>query len=374
MTASSDPRNMALRIALGMVPGLTLSTARRLVEAAGSPERLFAMPERELRTLLGTDHKLCGEAYRADLLDRAGKEAEFVRDNGIRLYFCADPDYPRRLAVCDDAPVTVYTIGNTDLDAPRTIAVVGTRNCTAYGVETTRRLLADLAAKVPGLLVVSGLAYGIDITAHRTSLTEGLPTLGVVAHGLDTIYPAEHRDTAARMVRSGGGILSEYPSHTRIHRSNFLARNRIVAAMADAVIVIESDFRGGALSTARIASMYGRRVFAVPGRLGDTYSRGTNRLIADDTARILLGPDDLLAEMGWADASAPAKPEAPRLFAPLPPEQQTLLDFIDANPSATVNDICAALAIPFTHVQDTLLRMELDGVVVAVPGGRYAKI
>lgn len=370
----ADSHQLLCRIALGMIPQLNNSTASILMEKIGTPEDFFEMPEIRLRNALGPQFKYCDCTSRQTLLDRAREELRFVEDNNIRVFFCGDRDYPRRLRVCDDAPVCLYLLGDVDIEAQHVISVVGTRNATTYGIETTRRLVHDLAAKLPSTLIISGLAYGIDVAAHRTALTAGVPTLGIVAHGLDTIYPADHRDVAARMVRGSGGIVSEYPSRTRIHRSNFLARNRIVAGLCDAIIVVESDIKGGALSTARIASLYGRTVFAVPGRINDIYSRGTNRLISNDTARILTDADSLISTMGWTPISDNSAEESPRLFSVLPTEQQQILDFISENPSATVNDICSALGLTFPQAQDLLFRMEMADIIVSVPGGRFAKI
>lgn len=371
-----DPQSYSLqcRIALSLIPQLSLSTARTLLEKVGTPELFFEMPEAQLRNALGPQFKYCDSDSRRGLLDRAEKEVHFVQDNHIKVLFCADSNYPRRLRTCDDAPVCLYLLGNVDLDAMHIIGIVGTRNATTYGVEITRRLVHDLAQKLPSPLIVSGLAYGIDVAAHRTAITDEIPTLGVVAHGLDTIYPADHRDVAARMVRGVGGIVSEYPSQTRIHRSNFLSRNRIVAGLCDALIVVESDYKGGALSTARIASLYGRTVFAVPGRITDIYSRGTNRLISNDTARILTDADSLISTMEWTPIVPDAAEEPAAPYPAIPPEQQKLLDLITENPSATVNEMCASLGIPFPQMQDTLFRMEMADLIISVPGGRYAKI
>lgn len=374
MHPTHDNQQLLCRMAIGMIPHINLGIVRRLMERLGSPQDFFDCTSSQLYNILGNKHNICDEDYRRVLLETAAGELKFVTDNNIKVYFCTDEDYPIRLRDCDDAPACMYMLGNCDLNSRHIISVVGTRNATTYGIETTRRLLHDLAENIPDVMIVSGLAYGIDVTAHRTALTEGLSTVGVVAHGLDTIYPADHRDVAARMVRSGGGMLSEYPSHTRIHRSNFLARNRIVASLCDALIVVESDCKGGALSTARFASLYGRSVFAVPGRIGDTYSRGTNKLIDNDTARILLDADSLIDSLGWTPVRSNTAQEPAALFKPIPPEQQTILDFITDHPSATVNDMCATLGMPFAQVHETLFQMEMSDLIVSVPGGRYTKI
>lgn len=318
--------------------------------------------------------KICGSEFRNNLIVQAKSQLQFVEDNNISIKFCVDDNYPHRLSNCDDAPVCLYSIGNCNLDATHIVAIVGTRNATTYGIEVTRRLVHELHEKLDDVLIISGLAYGIDVAAHRASLSDQVPTVGVVAHGLDTLYPAEHRDVAARMVRSGGGLVTEYVAGARIHRANFLARNRIVAGLCDALVVVESDYKGGALATARIASLYGRTVFAVPGRVNDMYSRGTNRLIDNDTARILIDADSLIANMGWTPKAKDTAAGSPYPVQDHSPEHQELLDFIIEHPEATVNDICATLGLPFPKVQDRLFQMEMNDLIVSVPGGRFAKI
>ena len=254
-------------------------------------------------------------------------------------------------------------------DSAHTVGIVGTRHATHYGIDFTRRLVADLARMIPGVCIVSGLAYGIDVTAHQAALDASAPTVGVLAHGLNMIYPAEHRSVAAKMVERGGALVTEYPSSSKIYKQNFLKRNRIVAALSDALVVVESDYRGGSLSTARIASLYNRDVFALPGRITDTYSRGTNSLIANSTAAVITSAEDLVKQMGWAASVAP---EQPRLFTPLAPELQQLLDYIAANPQATANDLCVRLGISYATLSDRLFRLEMEEAITTLPGGRFA--
>lgn len=363
------------RIALSQLPGMTLATASALLRKAGTAERVFTASEAELCAIAGGNVAALSDKARAAAMAAARASEGFLTDHGVRVLGCDTPSYPRRLAQCDDAPAMLYALGPCDLDAPRVMGIVGTRRCTQYGLEFTRRLVMDLAELVPGAVIVSGLAHGIDVAAHQAALAAGLPTVGVVAHGLDTIYPAEHRDVAARMVRAGGAIVTEYLPGARIHRSNFLARNRIVAGLCDALVVVESGYRGGSLSTARIASLYGRAVFALPGRVTDESSQGTLRLIANDTARCLTCARGLLDVMGWEAARAHSAAAAPpRLFTPLPPEQQQVLDFISDHPDATVADISVGLGIPITAASERIFLMEMAEVIAPVPGGRYTKI
>lgn len=370
---TSADHSLKTRIALSMLKGINLSTAGRLLGLIDTPERFFELSESQLRMLTGLDSKATDDTQRARLLQLADKESDFVRTKSITTMFCGDSNYPARLSDCDDAPAMLYACGDREaLDRPQSIAVVGTRHATPYGLDFTSRLVADLAEALDRPLIVSGLAYGIDIAAHRAALDAGTPTVAVVAHGLNTIYPAEHRQTAAKIVSSGGALVTEYTSSSPIHRSNFLARNRIVAALADVTVVVESDVRGGAMSTARIASAYNREVMALPGRTIDTYSRGCNELIAKETARIIRSADDLINLMGWMPRKR-SNPQKEIVFE-LTDEQSRIIDFITSHPEATVNDMCAALHTPYSVLSATLFEMEMSNLIMTLPGGHFVVI
>lgn len=361
--------NLKYQIAFSMLKGVNGNTARTLLHRVGSVRAFFELKPNELALLTGANSDIFDHEYRQKLLAEAEREANFVEVNKIRHSFITDSDYPRRLENCDDCPSMTYSLGRYDFDSPHTVGIVGTRHATPYGIDFTRRLVADLAKMMPGICIISGLAYGIDVTSHQAALEAGTPTVGVLAHGLNTIYPAEHRSVAAKMVERGGGLITEYPSSAKIYKQSFLKRNRIVAALSDALVVVESDFRGGSISTARIASMYNREVFALPGRVTDTYSRGTNSLIASNTAAIITSAEDLIKQMGWQPA---APPEPPRLFPALAPELQQLFDYISSHPEVTVNDLCVRLGISYATLSDRLFRLELEEVIVTLPGGRFA--
>ena len=363
-----DP--LVARIAFSKIKGINLSTATRLLGLLGSPEQFFSLQPGTLAAATGIDQRLCDTSYRKSLLEAAEKEALFIKTKSIRAAFVGYEGYPRRLSECDDAPAALYAIGPCNLDCLHSVAVVGTRHATPYGLDFVKHLVGDLAESLDSLVIISGLAYGIDVAAHRAALDADVPTVAMVAHGLNTIYPADHRDTAARIVSQGGAIVTEYTSDAAIHRSNFLSRNRIVAGLADAVIVVESDRRGGAMSTARIASAYGRDVMAVPGRTTDTYSRGCNALIAENTASIIRSADDLIEAMGWT-ARPKAATQTTMIFE-MTPEQRTIADYITAHPDHTVNDICIGLSIPFSHLSALLFEMEMNDMIMTIPGGRYA--
>lgn len=363
--------SLVLRIAFSMAKGVAGEAADELMSRIGSPEAFFSSSRRELIARAGADFPIFEDAYRKDLLRKAAIEATFVKHNKIDALMRGDSRYPSRLMSCSDAPFLLYKFGRCDLNFKHSIGIVGTRHATYYGSDFTGRLVADLAKAIPGVAIISGLAYGIDICAHKAALDAGLPTVAVMAHGLNTVYPAEHRSYAARIVKEGGALATEYPSSARMHRSNFLARNRIVAGLCDCLVVIESDIRGGSMSTARIASLYNRDVFALPGRISDVYSHGTNKLIANHTAQLITCASDILDAMGWK-AEKQAAPAPPALFPALPPDLQQIYDFIKENPDSTVNDMCVGLGLSYSAVTDRLFRLEFEDMIISIPGGRFA--
>lgn len=360
------------RIAFASVYAMRPALARELLELCGSEEEFFAMEETRLRYLTQSRARIYSADYRRQLLERAATEVRFVEGNRIRPLYFLDDDYPRRLADCEDAPLLIYTLGNLDLNAARMVGIVGTRHATPYGLEWTRKLVADLAATTEGIVIVSGLAYGIDIAAHRAALAAGIPTVGVMATGLQTVYPADHRSDAARMVSEGGMLITEYAHTEPIHKGNFVARNRIVAGLCDCLVVAESAAKGGALITAGIASDYGRDVLALPGRVGDTYSAGCNRLIASGAAALISGADDLCAAMGWPRRSDQAA-EAPELPLELNPQEASVVDFLEKNDDATLPQLIAATGTPVGPLTSMLIDMEFRGLVISLPGGRYRR-
>lgn len=361
---------LTLEIALSKAKGMRAPVIRELIERVGSLRDIFTLPQGQLCRLSGISTPAFSDSYRQALLAEAAKESEFVRNNHIDTAFITSPSYPRRLASCEDAPALIYKMGSCNLDSRYMVGVVGTRHSTSYGIDFTTKLVRGLAEKLDNLVIVSGLAYGIDVAAHREALASGVPTVGVLAHPLNTIYPADHRSVAAEMASKGGALVTEYPTSARIHRSNFLERNRIVAGLCDCLVVVESDIRGGSLSTARIASMYNRDVFAVPGRVNDRYSRGTNRLISLDAASMICNADDVISKMMWEADKKPQ--EQPTLFRALTPDEQTILDYINENPESTINEMCVKLGRSYSSVSSILLQLELDDFIITLPGGRFA--
>lgn len=305
-----------------------------------------------------------------DALKRAAAEMAFVEKHGISVLTLNDDDYPARLRECDDAPIILYYKGNADLNQQRIVDIVGTRHCTSYGQDLIRRFVARLRELCPEVLVVSGLAYGVDICAHREALANGYATVGVLAHGLDQIYPARHRQTAVEMV-SCGGLLTEYMSQTEPLANNFRQRNRIVAGMSDATIVVESAYKGGALITARIAQEYGRDVLAFPGLVGAQYSEGCNNLIRDNKAGLITSADDFVAAVGWRSVSQKTAAVERELFPDLSAEEQVVVGVLQQTNDLQLNVLSVRTNLPIGQLTALLFELEMKGLVKPLAGGTY---
>ena len=343
-------------IALTRMTGFNQAMALQLYQSLGGGKAVY-----EQRQDLGN----WDEALR-----RAAAEMEFIEKNSIKAMTMQDDDYPQRLKECPDAPIILFYKGEADLNKSRVINIVGTRQCTTYGQDMVRRLIDDLRTMCPDVLIVSGLAYGIDICAHRQALADGFETVGVLAHGLDQIYPHHHRATAAEMVKKGG-LLTEYMSQTQALPNNFRQRNRIVAGMSDATILVESAYKGGGLITCRIAQEYGRDVFAFPGAVGMPFSEGCNRMIRSNTAALITSAQDLVESMGWETIAQ--KPEAVerQLFPDLTEDEQKVVDLLQQTNDLQLNLISVKANIPIGQLTALLFSLEMKGVVKPMAGGTY---
>lgn len=307
-------------------------------------------------------------------MKRAEFELKFMQEHQIRAITLNDDDYPQRLRECADAPIILYYKGNADLNQSKIISIVGTRQCTQYGIDLIRRFVSDLRRHCPEVLIVSGLAYGVDINAHRQALAQGYPTVAVLAHGLDHIYPYHHRDTAAQMLNHGG-LLTEFMTQTNADKPNFVRRNRIVAGLADATIVIESKSKGGGLITADIAQSYDRAVFAYPGAVGMSCSEGCNNLIRDNVAALISNADDFVRAMGWQDETK--RREAlfdgieRNLFPDLSPEESSIVKQLQQTNDLQLNILSVKTSIPIGHLTALLFQLEMKGVIRPLAGGMY---
>ncbi len=366
-------QKLLYQIALTQIAGVGDITARNILQAVGGDvEFIFKSGKKSLLGIVGFTPKLTDAILDTRVLEKAEREFNFIVKNNISTFFIGDENYPSRLKDCSDAPILIYFKGNVDLNAERVISIVGTRNSTNYGNNFCESFLEEIAATIPETLIISGLAYGIDIYAHRAALKYNLPTVGVLAHGLDRIYPSVHRQTAVEMINNGG-LLSDFKSGTEPDRFNFVKRNRIVAGMADAVIVVESDVKGGSLITAEIANSYCKDVFAVPGKVTDKYSQGCNKLIASHKADLFQSTEYFLQQMGWGKESAKKKkaPLQKELFITLSNEEQAIVDKLKDKESLHIDILAKELNLPTYQLFSTLLDLEMRGLIQNHPGNLY---
>ena len=357
-------------IALTQMNGIGPATARRMCSQAGNATVVMEN-HRNLRDVIpdASDPLVALMADTKEAIEKAERELEFMEGKRVKCLTYQNSNYPQRLLECDDAPLALYFCGEADLNASKVISMVCTRRCTTYGKDMCRRLVEEMKELMPDVLIVSGLAYGIDVCCHRESLKMGLPTVGVLAHGLDTLYPRIHRATAVEMVKNGG-LLTEYPSQTKMDKGLFVQRNRIVAGMCDATIVVESAEKGGSLITANLAHGYEREVLAVPGRVTDEMSKGCNRIIQNDMAHSIRNAEDIARLMGW---NTEVKKEAKQgeLFVQLTAEQQKVIDSMRGQEPMTTNQIMATTGQAFSEVSVVLFELENMRLVEFAGGGRY---
>lgn len=358
------------QIAITKIKGVGISLARTLMQIVGDEEAIFKESKKNLGKIPRISPQLVNEIRSIKVMTEAEEELTFIDKNNITPHFFTENSYPQRLTQCIDAPILLYDKGNTDFNRQKVISIVGTRNATSHGKDFCESFISDIAKDFPDILIVSGLAYGIDICAHRAALINNLSTVAVLAHGLDRIYPHLHRKTAIDMLNQGA-LLTEFPSKTNPDRFNFVRRNRIVAGMADAVIVVESGNKGGSLITADIANSYFREVFAVPGRVTDPESEGCNKLIATNKAILLTDTKALYEQMGWDTQSKQAKPVQRELFLDLTNEEEQIFNVLNNGEPKQVNEIAIELDTPITELFFTLLELEMKNIVKALPGGMY---
>lgn len=357
------------KIALGLIPRIGDINARKLVSYFGNVESIFKEPYQNLVKIPGIGSGLAKYICEKSYLTTAEKEAEYVIKHNIRTFFYLDNDYPFRLRQCDDSPVVFYFKGNCDLNCQKILSVVGTRNATSRGRELCEKIIGALAIGHPDLIVVSGLAYGIDISAHKAALSNNLQTIGVLGHGFKTTYPSIHRSIANSML-TNGGLLTDFMSDTLPERNNFLKRNRIIAGISDATLVVESGIKGGALITADMANSYNRDVFAVPGRPEDQWSAGCNNLIKNNKAALAESAEDIEYFLSWKPEKL--KPPVQRtLFSELNETEQKIYELIMKEGELPIDSICRTLEIPVSKLSSLLLQMEFKGMVKCFPGNLY---
>lgn len=362
-------------IALTRIAHFNLTTCLQLYRLLGSATAIMEhrhdikmiLPEATPRLVQSLDDI-------SDAMNRAEAEMKFDEAHNIQPLTYNDCAYPERLRQCADAPLVLFYRGTADLNQRRIISMVGTRHCTIYGQDVVRRFITDLKSICPDTLVVSGLAYGVDINAHRNALLNGMDTLGVLAHGLDYLYPTAHRDIAAKML-SHGGLVTEFTTKTNADKMNFVRRNRIIAGLADATVLVESAAKGGGLITAKIAQDYGRDIFAFPGNIGNPYSEGCNNLIRDNVASLITSADDFAKSMGWANDNILVKARENgierQMFPELNADETKIVSLLSESNDLQINIISVKTGLTIAATSAALFSLELKGVAKMFAGGTY---
>jgi DNA processing protein len=362
--------SMLYKIALTIIPGIGDITAKKLIAHCGSAEAVFKEKKKNLIKIPSIGKNLAESIIKADVFKQAENEIKFIEKYNIEPLFYLDNNYPRKLKNCEDCPVIIYKKGKVEFENPKVISIVGTRNATHEGKQVTERLVKQIAERNHNALIISGLAYGIDIAAHKAALNNNLETIAVLGHGLNTIYPSNHRSYAAKIVEKGA-LITEFRSEEPIDKSNFVKRNRIIAGLADATIVIESGIKGGALITAEIANSYNRDVFAFPGKVNDTFSKGCNWLIKTNRAALIEDIDDLEYALGWKSDTQSKKPVQLTLLPDLTDDEKKIIDLLKEKSELPIDLICYHLEYPISKVSPILLNLEFTGLIKCLPGKVY---
>ena len=357
-------------LALQRIEGVGDIMAKKLLAHFGSAETVFNTKASQLAAIDGVGSVLLKKLKDKSVFEKATQELEFIKANEINVVYFQDKDYPERLKHCIDGPLLLFTAGNINLKNRKIISIVGTRQITSYGTEFCRKLIEDLAPLDP--VIVSGFAYGVDIVAHQLAMENNLQTIGVLAHGLNQIYPKTHKKYVAK-VEQNGGFMTEFWSSSNPDKENFVRRNRIVAGMSEATIVIESADRGGSLITANMANDYNRDVFAVPGRVTDKYSQGCNNLIKTQKANLLTSAADLIYILNW-DIQKESKPVQKQLFVSLDDDEQKVYDYLLKTGKELMDIIALRCDFPIYKISGMLLNMELKGVIRPLPGKLFEAI
>ncbi|MBD78889.1 MAG: DNA-protecting protein DprA [Crocinitomicaceae bacterium] len=353
-----------------MVPGIGPIKAKNLIRYCGNAEAVFTEKKSRLLKIPEVGESVINAIVKHNVFDLVEKELRFIGENKLDVLYYQDAAFPKRLLHCPDHPLILFKTGNYNFDANYVISIVGTRKATPYGREVCNELL-DYLKPFP-ITMVSGLAYGIDIYAHAAALRNEVPNIGVVAHGLDQVYPREHEKYVREMVNNGG-LLTEFTSGGRPDKENFPKRNRLVAGLADVILVVESQERGGALITARLGQEYNRDVFAVPGKTTDPYSIGCNNLIFENGAALYPGPEQFVHAMGWVNDSqslSNAKQQL-ALSLNLSPLEENIVSMLRTYPKIRKDELSGIISTPVSEVSISLLNLELNGIVKSLPGSRF---
>lgn len=356
-------------LALWAIPGIGSITARKIIAYLGSVPELFKQNNAQLLKIPGIGPQLAASILSSNTYEKADEALEFAEKYKVKIQTIFDADYPYRLKQCEDAPLILFTKGQPLEEEKKYVAMVGTRSATPQGKNFCDSFIEELSGRGYEVVVVSGLAYGIDSAAHKAALANQVPTYGILAHGLDTIYPAQHRKIAAEMLERGG-LITEFMPGIFPDKTNFVRRNRIIAGLSDALIIVESDVKGGSLLTAGMANSYNRDVFAVPGRVNDKYSSGCNLFIKSNRAALLEKVADLEYQMGWQSNE---KLVQPQLFHEFEGDEKKIMDVFGTQNHLNIDTICRISELPMSKVSALLLNLEFGGHLKCLPGKVFYK-
>ncbi|MDC3210017.1 DNA-processing protein DprA [Saprospiraceae bacterium] len=359
--------DLLYKIAITKIPKVGAITAKNLVSYCGGPKAVFEASQKELISIPGIGRTLAENIRHYNVLEEAEKEIEFIENNNIQCLFYTDEKYPHRLKYFNDSPVILYFKGKTDLNHDRIVSIIGTRTPTPQGKIICEEIIAELQKY--NVLVISGLAYGIDVTAHRKSISLNIPTVGVLGHGLSMIYPHEHKGVSENMIKNGG-VLTEFTYQQGPEREHFPMRNRIVAGMCDALIVVETKERGGSMITAELANGYNKNVFAVPGRARDKKFGGGNLLIKDHKAQLVECADDVIGIMGWKLFEENRNIQK-QLFVELSEREQVVIEILKTENEVAIDKLSYVSKLQPSEVSSLLLELEFKGMIKTLPGKRY---
>lgn len=362
-------KELLYQIALSNMPGVGDINAHKLIEYFGKPENLFREPYASLIKIPGIGSVIAGSITKNKSLDSAKKELEFINRYKIKTAFFNSPEYPRRLRECPDSPILLFYKGDLAQEADKIISIIGTRNATRRGKDNCNSLVAALAEKYPEIIIVSGLAYGVDICAHKAALKNSVATIGVMAHGFNTLYPSVHTSVAKKMLEQGA-LVTDFLSDTPPERNNFLKRNRIIAGLSDATLVIESGVKGGAMVTADIALSYNREVLAIPGFPEAQYSSGCNMLIKSQKASLIENDSDIDFFLNWTSKTK-HKAKQQILVPELSPIEKKVLSIIHKEKQITADLLSTIAGKPIQHLSAALLTLEFAGLIVCLPGNIF---
>jgi len=361
--------SLKYQIGIGLISGVGPMTAKKLIAYIGSVEGIFREKKHLLMKIPGIGVHLANEIVNQNVLEKAEKEVFYIEKNEIEAIFYTDEKYPSRLKLCEDSPIMLFVKGKANLNAEKIISIVGTRSATSYGKEICEKLISDL--KIYNPLIVSGLAYGIDISAHRAALKNQLSTVAILGHGFRNIYPPDHRNTATEMLDSNGGLITEFFSDDKFEPKNFLRRNRIIAGMSEATIVVESSKKGGAMFTAEMANSYNRDVFAFPARTTDKHSEGCNFLIKINKANLITSAEDVEYLLNWNTEHKSKTQQLENQFITFTEDEQKIISLLKENGKLNIDIIASNVNLSMSETSVLLLNLEFANVIKSLPGKMY---